>query len=276
VRTSESARKAPDGATLWLRSWEPDARPRATGVLVHGLGEHSGRYGHVGERFAREGLALLAFDLRGHGRSSGRRGDTRFEPTLDDIDRRLADAAATGAPAFLYGHSLGALLVLTHLARRRPRVACAVVSAPPLRSALREQRAKVALARALGRLAPALTLSNGLDPSGLSRDPSVAAAYLADPLVHDRASLGFALDANAAIDALESGAAAPHGPLLIVHGSADPIAFAEGSRSLAARLEAPATLLEYERLRHEPHNEPEKERFLDDVLRWLDARLPAA
>jgi alpha-beta hydrolase superfamily lysophospholipase len=276
MRTSEGERRAPDGATLWLRSWEPDARPRAAGVLVHGLGEHSGRYGHVGERFAREGLALFAFDLRGHGRSSGRRGHTRFEPTLDDVDRRLADAAATGGPVFLYGHSLGALLVLTHLARRRPRVACAAVSAPPLRNALREQRAKVALGRALGRVAPPLTLSSGLDASGLSRDPAVVAAYLADPLVHDRASLGFALDANAAIDALESGAATPGGPLLLVHGSADPIAFVEGSRSLAARLGASATLLEYEGLRHESHNEPSKERFLSDVVRWLDAHLPAA
>ncbi|MFN8093270.1 MAG: alpha/beta hydrolase [Vicinamibacteria bacterium] len=274
MRKSEGEWRAADGAILWRRSWEPDGPPRAAGVLVHGLGEHSGRYDHVGERFARAGLSLLAFDLRGHGRSSGARGDTRFGPTLEDVDRRLADAAAAGAPVFLYGHSLGALLVLTHLATRRPSVAGAVVSAPPLRNALRAQRAKVALARLLGRLAPGVALANGLDASGLSRDPAVVDAYRRDPLVHDRAGLGLARDAEAAIDALESGAATPRGPLLVVHGGADPVAFPEGSRALAERLGPAATLLEYEGLRHEAHNEPERGRVLDDVISWMLDRLP--
>jgi alpha-beta hydrolase superfamily lysophospholipase len=83
-RFTEGPRRAPDGATIWVRAWEPDGRPRAAGVLVHGLGEHAGRYERVGERFAGAAMALHAFDLRGHGRSSGRRGHLRFETALDD------------------------------------------------------------------------------------------------------------------------------------------------------------------------------------------------
>jgi alpha-beta hydrolase superfamily lysophospholipase len=274
MRFSEGPRTTPDGATLWLRAWEPDERPpRAAGVLVHGLGEHCGRYAHVGERFARASLALLAFDLRGHGRSSGRRGDTRFEAALEDVDRRLADARATGGPAFLYGHSLGALLVLAYLVRRRPPVLAAIVSAPPLQNALREQRTKRLLSRTLGRILPGLTLSTGLDPAGLSRDPTVVEAYRRDPLVHDRATLGLAEDALAATAALEAGAATGV-PLLVVHGGADPIAYPEGSRRLAARIAGGATLVVHEGLRHEPHNEPERERVLDGIVDWLAARLP--
>ena len=274
MRFTEGPRATLDGATLWLRAWEPEGRPRAAGVLVHGLGEHAGRYDHVGERFAGAALALFAFDLRGHGRSSGRRGDTRFEPVLDDVSRRLEDAAAAadGAPTFLYGHSLGALLVLTHLLRRRPPVRAAIASAPPLRNALREQRAKVALSRVAGPILPWLALPTGLDPADLSRDPAVAEAYRRDPLVHDRASLGFASDALAATEAVEA-RLAPDVPLLVVHGEADAIAYVEGSRELCRRLGGRATLREYEGLRHEPHNERERGQVLDDVLGWLSKEL---
>lgn len=275
MRSTEGPSRTPDGATLWTRAWEPDGRPCAAGVLVHGLGEHGGRYAHVGERFARASLGLYSFDLRGHGLSSGRRGDTRFEPTLDDVDRRLADAADAGAPTFLYGHSLGALLVLTHLVRRRPPVFAAVVSAPPLRNALREQRAKVVLSRVLGRLLPGLALRTGLDPEDLSRDPAVVEAYRRDPLVHGRATLGLANDAIAATAELDTGAS-PHVPLLVVHGGADAIAYARGSRELCRRLDGRATLREYGGLLHEPHNEPERERVLDDVVGWLSSHRPPA
>lgn len=213
-------------------------------------------------------------DLRGHGRSSGRRGDTRFGPALDDVERLLANAGAAhpGVPRLLYGHSLGALMVLTCLARRRPPVAAAVVSAPPLSNALRLQRGKVLLARSLGRVLPWLTLPTGLDAQSLSRDPTVVAAYRADPLVHGSASLGLARDSLVATAQVEAAWALPV-PVLVVHGSADRIAFPEGSRALAARLPGTVTLHEYPGLFHEPHNEPERQRVLDAVVAWLDAHV---
>ena len=175
-------------------------------------------------------------------------------------------------PLFLYGHSLGALIVLTGLVRRRFAVAGAVVSAPPLRNALRGQRLKVLLARVLGPLLPGFTLPTGLDAAALSRDPAVVADYRADPLVHDRASLGLARDSLAATVELEA-ATALAAPVLLIHGGADRIAFPGGSRALAARLRGDVTLREHAGLFHEPHNEPERERVLDEVVAWLAARL---
>lgn len=275
MRHTEGPLATEDGATLWVRDWQPEeGTPRAAGVLVHGLGEHGGRYEHLALRLTDAGYALSAFDLRGHGRSTGRRGDTRFAPARGDVERLLARAAARlpGLPLFLHGHSLGALVLLEELARRRPPVAAAVLSAPPLRNALREQRGKVLLARALGRLLPRLRLPTGLEPAALSRDPRVVAAYLKDPLVHAWASLGLARDSLAATEGAES----VHDlgvPLLILHGGADRIAYPAGSRALAARLTGDVSLREYPGLYHEPHNEPERDLVIDEVIAWLDARV---
>jgi acylglycerol lipase len=277
VIASERALVTTDGVPLWTRLWAPQGPPRATGVLVHGLGEHSGRYAHVGETFARAGYALHAFDLRGHGRSSGRRGDTRLGPALDDVERLLAETESRypAAPRFVYGHSLGALIVLTLLARRRPRVAAAVASAPPLRSALREQKAKVALARVLGRVLPRLRVASGIDATALSRDPAVVEAYRADPLVHGLASMGFGADALAATDALAE-LRVVGVPLLLLHGTADRIAFVEGSRTLAGRLAGDVTYRELAGVFHECHNEPEKDALIGGIVAWLDRQLPPA
>ena len=264
------------GATLHVRLWEPDGDPQAVVCLVHGLGEHSGRYGPLAARLAGAGYAVRAFDLRGHGLSSGRRGDTRFADTMGDIDRLIEGAAERFPvrPVFLYGHSLGGLLVLTYALERRPAVAGVVASAAALHTALREQKVKLLLVRLLAPLLPHLALPSGLDDTLLSRDPAVVAAYRADPLVHDRATLGFGQDAVRAGDSNLAGAAAFPVPLLLLHGGADRITYPSGSRAFAAALGGrDCTLLVYEGLLHEIHNEPEQGRVLDDVTAWLDRHL---
>jgi len=246
---------------------------------VHGLGEHSGRYGEWAERFTGAGFAVQGFDLRGHGRSGGARGDTRFAPALRDLDRLVGQSAwrHPGVPVFLYGHSLGALLALVYLAERPAApLAGAVVSAVGLHSALREQRAKVAVARVLGRVVPRLRLPSGIDPETLSRDPAVVAAYRADPLVHDRVSAGFGLDALEAVDALLAAPPDPGVPLLLVHGAEDRLAYASGAREYAAATPGACELQVYEGLAHEIHNEPERARVFDDVRAWMDATLSSA
>jgi alpha-beta hydrolase superfamily lysophospholipase len=257
-----------DGTVLYRQRWLPDSEPRAVVVLVHGLGEHSGRYRHVAVALTASGYAVLTFDLRGHGRSGGRRGDTR----LDDIGRLVDEAARAfpDRPCFLYGHSLGGLLVLTYGLRRNVRLTGIVSSGAALVSPLREQRAKVAAVRLLAPVAPGLTLPTGLDPELISRDPAVVAAYRADPLVHGRASLAFARDAIAAGDAALAGAGDFPTPLLVLHGGADRITFPAGSQRFAAAVPGDCRLVVYDGLYHEIHNEPEQERVLADVVAWLD------
>ena len=135
------------------------------------------------------GYALFGFDLRGHGKSGGQRGHTpSMEAWMDDI-ARLTDEAATrftGKPRFLYGHSLGGLLVLTYSLRRKPSLAGVIASSPGLRPIFPIPAAKLAIVRIASTLRPTLPIASGLEPDGISRDPEIIHTYIADPLVHDR------------------------------------------------------------------------------------------
>lgn len=265
------------GLPIYTRRWEPEGPARAVVGLVHGLGEHSGRYGPVAERLTAAGYAVSSFDLRGHGHSGARRGDTRFAETFGDIDRLLSDAAERfpDRPRFLYGHSLGGLLVLAYTLQRPPVVAGVVASGAALHTALREQKAKLLLVRMLGPLLSHVALPSGLDDTLISRDPDVVEAYRADPLVHDRATLGFGLDAIRAADSVLADAARFPVPLLLIHGGADRLTYPTGSRAFAAAVDPDlCTLTVYDGLFHEVHNEPERVRVLDDVVAWLDRQRP--
>ena len=195
---TELSWKARDGITLYAQEWKPEgepaAQPAAVVCLVHGIGEHSARYAHVADAFTRAGYALISFDLRGHGRSEGPRGHTpSFEMFMADIDLLLDEARRRypGIPRFLYGHSLGGLLVLNYALRRKPDLQGVIATSPGLRTSITEQKTKILLSNVLGSTLPTLSLSTGLDATQISRDPDVVTAYLADPLVHDQATTGY-------------------------------------------------------------------------------------
>ncbi|MGH9041122.1 MAG: lysophospholipase [Acidimicrobiia bacterium] len=261
------------GPTLWSHRWEPDGAPVGVIGLIHGLGEHAGRYGDLVDRLTGTGYAVCAIDLRGHGRSGGPRGHTLVDECLTDIDRLLDDAARRfpGCPRFLYGHSFGGLLVLTHLLRRRPAVAGAVVTGPALHTDLRAQKLKVLATQVLGRFLPAVTLPSGLDAGLISRDPDVVAAYRADPLVHDKVSLGFGCQALDAIDRTLAHAGELSVPTLVLHGGADRLTFPSGSRALAGAAGGECTLRIVDDLYHEVHHEPERAAVFDQIVAWLDS-----
>jgi acylglycerol lipase len=275
-------RQTTDGLSLYFQGWEPESRPGAVVCLVHGLGEHSGRYAYVAAALNQAGYALLGFDLRGHGRSGGSRGHSPTRTAmLDDVDQLLVEAAArySGRPRFLYGHSLGGGLVLCHALRccspegRDPRdVAGVIATGPTLRTAFAPPAWKQAVGKVTYNLLPAMSMPNGLDRSALSRDPQVVERYSNDPLVHDRVSARLGMDLLRDGECALARSAQFPVPLLLMHGSADRITSPEASREFAQRSDGKCTLKVWDGLYHEIHNEPEKEQVLEYMIRWLDGQ----
>jgi alpha-beta hydrolase superfamily lysophospholipase len=245
--------------------------------LVHGLGEHSGRYAHLAAALTQAGYALLTFDHRGHGKSQGSRGHTPLYDTLmDDIGHLLDEAAQRfpKQPRFLYGQSMGGNLVLNYALRRRPPLAGVIATGPWLRTTFTPPGWKVALGRMMNNIAPALTQPSGLEVQAISRDSAVVRAYQTDSLIHDKISARLFTSCHAAgLWALEHAAEFPL-PLLLMHGGADRITSADASREFAARAPSDCTLKIWDSFYHEIHNEPEQAEVFAFLIDWLRAHTP--
>ncbi len=264
-----------DGTDLFFQHWSVEGPTKAVLCLVHGLGEHSGRYDDVAATFNAAGYAVIAFDTRGHGRSPGQRGHTPFDRTMEDVTALIDRAAELypGLPRFLYGHSLGGLIVLTHCLRVHPAITGVVATSPGLASPLLDQKLKIGAAKLLGSVLPTVTVPTGLDANLISRDPEVVKVYLADPLVHDKSTLALGRDGALAAEYALEHASEIDVPLLIVHGTGDEITYARGSEQFIAQVPGDKTLNLYDGYYHETHNEPESAQVLADTIAWLDAHV---
>lgn len=278
IRRTESHLVGARGNSLLARAWLPRTPERVL-LLVHGYGEHSGRYEHVGAWLAARGCAVHAYDQQGHGRSSGRRCHVRrFGDFLDDLEivRKQAAGEHAGLPLFLVGHSMGGLIVAAFLRERRPEAAGAVLSGPAIAFGHELPRLRMLVARSLRYVAPRLSVPAALDPNGLSRDPQVVRAYVEDPLVCDKLTLSLAAELFAAVARTGAGAADVRLPVLLLHGEEDPLCPVEASRRFYAELTTEGSALRtYPGLRHEIFNEPEREKVLQDLLDWVSARQAA-
>ncbi len=248
--------------------------PRGCVVLVHGFGEHAGRYESVVvPALLQAGWAVLAFDLVGHGHSGGKRGHCQgFGQLIGQVSGALDKAGELypGKPLVLYGHSLGGNLVLNAVLRGAVSPMGVVASSPYLRLAFQPPSWKLAVGKILLRLAPWVTLPAGLDPEGISSQPEEVAAYREDPLIHDRVSPNYSLPVIAAGEWVLEHASRWDRPLLIAHGSDDPIIDPEGSRILNRQVPG-SKLLMLEGNRHELHHDRGREAFLNAVTEWLGA-----
>ncbi|HEU4428329.1 MAG TPA: alpha/beta hydrolase [Myxococcota bacterium] len=276
LRRSESSFAAPDGLTLFRRSWLPD-EPRRTLLVVHGFGEHSGRYDELAAWFAARGCAVHAYDQRGHGRSGGPRTHVdRFEQFLDDLAafHALVRDEHPATPILLVAHSMGGLIGLAYLALRKPVLSGAVISGPALAPDRAVPRAKVVLAHLLRRVAPRLAMKAGLDVDGLSRDPEVVRRYLADPLVIRTMTTSLAAEMMGTAAALRGRAPQITTPVLLMHGAQDPLCPVAASEEFAAGLtSAGSAFRSYPTLRHEIFNEPDREAVYADAWRWIEETL---
>ncbi len=265
------------GLELYFQAWQPNGALRGVVAIVHGLGEHSGRYSSLVEALTDHGLAVTTFDLRGHGKSPGLRGHVdSWSEYREDVDEflRYTSSHFMHLPLFLFGHSLGALIVTDYVIFHPDRLAGLIVSGHPLRPTGAAKPHLLLLARILSRYKPKFVIPLGLDPSALSRDPAVVEAYRNDPLVQTKVTARWGTEALAAVARVRARAMEIEMPVLIVHGGSDEINSVEGSRELLDLvMSTDKTLRVYAGGRHEPHNDLEKEEAITDIVDWISTRM---
>lgn len=273
-----------DGLSLHTRDWPAAAScttPQGHVLIVHGLGEHAGRYAPLAGELNALGWRVSSYDQRGHGRSPGRRGDLPHELALiEDLGRAVERARTWGpAPLVLLGHSLGGVVAARFVAeglRDQPaawyrEVDALMLSSPALDAGMNlAQRLMLAISRPL---APHLQVGNGLKPAWISRDAAVVRAYAADPLVHNRVTAtlaGFLVDAAAVV---HERAAFWRVPTLLLWAGADRCVAAAGSARFAGA--APPACVQarvFPELYHEIFNEPERAQVVQALAEWLRQR----
>ncbi len=278
---SEQARAtSADGLELRVHAWVP-AEPRALLLVVHGLGEHGGRYRILGESFAARGYGVFAVDLRGHGESPGPRVHVdRFEDYYHDVDA-LVDCGRKRfpeLPVVLLGHSMGGLITLGYTIRAPEGIAAAVVSSPALAAhpSLVPSLPLRLVAKVLQRVAPRTLFPSGIDPAGISRDPEVVAAYQADPLVSGKVSARWYAEVTAAQARIRAAAPSFLRPLLLMQSGADRLVDPEATKEWAQRAPDRVDFVLWDGLYHEMLNEPEKPEVFSKIESWLGSTLASA
>lgn len=277
LRRTESHFKTPSGRHLFGRSWSPGEEVGSSLLLVHGFGEHSGRYEDMARWFADRGRSVYAYDLPGHGLSSGKRGHiARFDDFLDDlefiIDRMVSECS--GRRPILIGHSMGGLVATALACERDCPLGLLVTSGPALALGEDISRGRVRAARWLARFLPRFSLQAGLDLEALSQDPEVVRKYREDPLVHGQMSASLAAGMMDRAELTSSSANRVDVPMLLLHGEEDSLCPVDASRSFFSGLDRDrvrgSELRTYAGLRHEIFNEPGREQVYADLLAWVE------
>jgi alpha-beta hydrolase superfamily lysophospholipase len=263
------------GMEIYYQAWIPD-KPKATLTLLHGIGEHSGRYAHLTDHMTIRGFEVWACDLRGHGRSGGKRGHINsFDDYLDEIGLliKMAKDRDPAKKVFLLGHSLGGLIAPEYALRNASQLTGLILSAPALRDKVKVPPAKAFLARILSQLAPTYSTTTGLDPNLLSRDPEVVRKYVEDPLVHAVATARFFTEFRRAQHETMRSADKITLPCLVLQGGADEIVDVSATSHFFEKLgSSDKTLKIYDGFYHEVLNEPDNESVINDIEAWMSTR----
>jgi len=271
--TTDGFLASSDGTRLFFRR-HAAASPQARVLVIHGFAEHSGRYLELLDALADAGFDALAFDLRGHGRSQGRRAHVRrFEDYLEDTRAAFATlTAGTDGTALVFGHSMGGLIA-THFAATEPRRCRALaLSGPMFARALAVNAVKLLAAHVLGRLLPVFSMPSGITGAHLTSDPDEIARHDADPLILHQARAGWFVALEGAMAAAPAAVARLTMPLYLMHGEADPLTAFDASRALFPS--APSTdktFVPRPGMRHETLHEVGREAVRANLVAWLAA-----
>lgn len=261
---------------LVYQCWRPQETTQAALVIVHGFSDHSGRYMNIVKGLVPRGMALYGYDQRGHGRSPGQRGHIdSFNQFRDDLltFMHLVADQEPDIPLFLMGHSMGGLIVLD-FGLHHPNTMRGVIASAPHLSDPPVSPIVATIGRLCSRVWPTFSMDAGLDTSGLSRKAQVVRAYEEDPLVHGKGTARLSTEVAAIVVETNANAASFQPPLLIFHGTADPLTNPEASRRFYE--EVPSSnkrYISYKGGLHEGHNDIHQERVVIDVAQWIEEQI---
>jgi alpha-beta hydrolase superfamily lysophospholipase len=273
MQHNETSFEGADGISLYSQYWLPENPPRAVVALVHGIGEHSGRYMNVVDHIVSNQFGVFGYDLRGHGNSPGQRGhiDSWVEYRIDLLNFfKMIRAQQLGCPIFLMGHSMGALIALDFILSENEEIAGAIICGAPIDPVGLDKPYLVALARVLSRIYPRFSIDLGLDQDALSRIPSIVRSYNEDPRVHGKVSARWGTESLSVVESVKMQAEYINIPILMIHGEADRINSAEGARKFFDQIRFhDKEFICYPACYHELHNDLDYEKMLSDLLDWI-------
>jgi alpha-beta hydrolase superfamily lysophospholipase len=262
---------------IFYQAYLPEDQVRASIIIVHGLGEHSGRYENVVNYLVHLGYAIYGFDLPGHGKSGGEREFIQqFEDFTDTLStyKKMVKVWQPDKPIFIFGHSMGGLIVTDYLIDHSDDFRGAVISAPAITVPDNINQVTIVLGKVLSKIAPKLGIM-ALDANMISRDPEVVEKYQNDPLVfHEKTTARLSAELLKAIMRVNNEMRKITIPFIVLQGNEDKLANPQGSRMLHEHAGShDKTLKIYDGLYHEVFNEPERDQVLADVASWLNAKL---
>jgi alpha-beta hydrolase superfamily lysophospholipase len=262
------------GRKIFAQAWFPESTPKAIVNLVHGLGEHSGRYHRWGELFAGEGYALVVMDLLGHGRSEGQRGHIKsYQELLDQVDLMLEKAIEnfSSSPRVLYGHSMGGNIVINYAISKDPPISALIASSPWLKLVIPISPLERTFSRLANFLLPGLSIpAKGLGAEKLSHDPEHWEEVRKDPLIHRKVSVRCAYEIMNRGEYALRHVYRINKPFLLMHGNADEITSQKASEEFVANTSERTRLKIWDGLRHELHSELEYKEVFGFIIDWLN------
>jgi alpha-beta hydrolase superfamily lysophospholipase len=277
MHRSEEIFQGQDGLKLYSQSWHPSGKTIAKLVIIHGVAEHSNRYLNLVNGLVEPGFALYAYDQRGHGNSEGQRGyiDSWAQYRTDlGIFLNRVKKHEPDLPLFIYGHSMGALVILDYLLQESNGLNGAIISGSPIDSSKAASPILILTARILSRVWPTFSMASPLQPDQLSCDARVVQAYVEDPDVFKTMTVRWGAEYLDAQERVKEHAADIKLPILIIHGGEDLICTPEGSEQLYATINSEdKTIKIYPSYFHEIHNEPGHIVVIEDIRNWMEAHL---
>ncbi len=265
------------GTKLYCTTWQTEDAPKAVLFIVHGLGEHSGRYEEMASFFTNNQMAVFSFDHRGHGKSEGKKGHAEsIDQFVEDVEYALMHCRSLflETPIFLFGHSMGGQILATFLDKVKSKeIKGAIISSAWFQIVNPPPAWQIKLIKKLKLIIPKLTISNGINPEIVSSVAAEVKIYREDPLVHDKISVAlfYSLFKNGL--QLTQHAQPVNIPVLVCHGDKDQITSISASEQYANNLGEKAEFKIWEGSFHEPHHDFEKEKVMQYYLDWVIGKI---